>query len=51
MRRCGLSVRRQMGGLLALGGVLIVFVCLPVEFFVIVVGVGMTVIGVAMLDI
>lgn len=51
MRRCGLRVRRQMGGLLALGGVLIVFVCLPVEFFVIVVGVGMTAIGVAMLDI
>ena len=51
MRRCGLRVSRQMGGLLALGGVLIVCVCLPVEFFVIVVGVGMTAIGVAMLDI
>ena len=51
MRRCTLHLRRQLGGLLAFGGVMIVFVCLPMEFFLIVVGIGMTAIGVVLLDI
>ena len=51
MRRGSLHLRRQLGGVLALGGVLIIFVCLPVEFFMLVLGVGMTSVGVVLLDI
>jgi len=51
VRRCSLRIRRQLGGLLALGGVLIVFVYLPMEFFLIALGVGMTAVGVVLLDI
>lgn len=51
VRRCALRIRRQLGGVLALGGVLIIFVCLPMEFFVLVLGIGMTVAGIALLDI
>lgn len=50
MRRGGMRCRKQLGGMLAFGGVLIVFVCLPVEFFLIVLGVGMAAIGFAMLE-
>lgn len=51
MRRCTLHGRRQFGALLAFGGVTIVFVCLPVEFFLIVLGIGMAAIGFVLLDI
>ena len=51
MRRCTLHIRRKLGVLLALSGVLLVFVCLPVEMLVIVLGVGMTCLGVVLLDI
>ena len=51
MRRCAPYTRRHLGGLLAIGGVLIVFVCVPVEVFLIVLGVGMTALGVVLLDI
>lgn len=51
MRRCTLHVRRQLGGILALGGVMLVFVCLPVEILVIVLGIGMTAIGIVLLEI
>ena len=51
MRRCFLHGRRQLGALLAFGGVLIVFVCLPVQFFLIALGAGMTVVGFILLDI
>ncbi len=51
VRRCSLHLRRQLGGILALGGVLIIFVCLPMEFFLLVLGVGMTSVGVVLLDI
>ena len=51
MRRCGLNIRRQLGAVFALGGVLIVFVCLPVEALLIVLGVSMTAVGVVLLDI
>ena len=50
MRRCCFRGRKQLGGLLALGGVLIIFVCLPVEFILIAVGVCMTAVGLALLD-
>ena len=36
---------RLMGMLLVLGGVLLVFVCLPMQFFVIAVGVLRTAVG------
>lgn len=51
MRRCSLHARRQLGCLLALGGVMLVFVCLPMEFFLIALGVGMTILGIVLLDI
>ena len=51
VRRGSLHIRRQLGGVLALGGVLIIFVCLPMEFFLLVLGVGMTSVGVVLLDI
>ena len=51
MRRCTLHVRRHLGIVLSLGGVLLVFVCLPVEMLVIVLGVGMTAAGIVLLDI
>lgn len=51
MRRCSLHIRRQLGGVLALGGVLIIFVCLPMEFLVLLLGVGMTGVGVVLLNI
>ena len=51
MSRCSLGLKRRLGAVLALGGVLIVFVCLPVEAFLIVLGVSMTAVGVVLLDI
>ena len=51
MRRGSLRARRQLGALLALGGVLIVFVYLPMEIFLIALGIGMTVVGIVLLDI
>ena len=51
VRRSTLHARRQLGGLLAFGGVMIIFVCLPMEFFLIVIGVGMTAAGVVLMDI
>ncbi|MBR5301461.1 MAG: hypothetical protein IKU38_01330 [Clostridia bacterium] len=51
MRRGTPYVRRHLGGLLAIGGVMLVFVCLPVEVFMIILGIGMTVLGVVLLDI
>ena len=50
MRRCTLHARRKLGALLALDGVMLVFVCLPIELFLIVVGVGMTALGFMLLD-
>ena len=50
MSRCSLSLKRRLGVVFALGGVMIVFVCLPVEAFLIVLGVSMTVVGVVLLD-
>lgn len=49
--RCGLNLKRRLGAMFAFGGVMLVFVCLPVEAFFIVLGVGMTVFGVVLLDI
>ena len=51
MSRCFCSLRQCLGIVFALGGVLIVFVCLPVEAFLIVLGVSMTAVGVVLLDI
>ena len=51
MSRCAWNLRRRLGVIFALGGVLVVFVCLPVEAFLIVLGVSMTAIGVVLLDI
>ena len=51
MSRCSLNLKRHLGIVFALGGVMIVFVCLPVEAFLIVLGVSMTAIGVVLLDI
>ncbi|MBR4040403.1 MAG: hypothetical protein IKJ11_09965 [Clostridia bacterium] len=50
MRRGCLSGRKQLGGVLAIGGVLIVFVCLPVEFLLIAAGVGMTAVGIVLME-
>ena len=50
MRRCCLRTRRRLGGLLAFGGVMIVFICLPVEFFLIALGTGMAAIGFVLMD-
>ena len=51
MSRCGLGLRRLLGIVFALGGMMIVFVCLPVEAFLIVLGVSMTAAGLVLLDI
>ena len=51
MRRCGLNIRRHLGAVFAFGGVMIVFVCLPAQAFLIVLGVCMTAFGVVLLDI
>ena len=40
MRVCG-GIRQGVGVLLVLSGVLIVFLCLPMEFFLIAVGVAL----------
>ena len=49
--RCCFSLKRRLGIVFSLGGVMIVFVCLPVEAFLIVLGVSMTAVGVVLLDI
>ena len=49
--RCSMNLRRHLGAVLAFGGVMIVFVCLPVEAFLLVLGVSMTAVGVVLLDI
>ena len=51
MSRCGVSLRRRIGAVFAFGGVMIVFVCLPAQAFLIVLGVSMTAFGVVLLDI
>ena len=51
MSRCVFGAKQRLGVVLALGGVMIVFVCLPVEAFLIVLGVSMTAVGVVLLDI
>lgn len=50
MRRCGWHGRQCLGCVLALGGVMLVFVCLPVQLFLIALGVGMTAAGIVLLD-
>jgi len=50
VRRCTLRTRRQLGSVLALGGVLLIFVCLPVEVFVLVLGTGMIAVGIVLMD-
>lgn len=46
----GYGRRRQtVGSLLMLGGILLVFVCLPVRFFLIALGVALIVCGLMML--
>lgn len=49
MGRCRMQGRRLLGTLLALAGVLIVFLCLPVEFFLIALGVALTAVGLLLL--
>ena len=49
--RYSFGPKQRVGAVLALGGVMIVFVCLPVEAFLIVLGVSMTTVGVVLLDI
>jgi len=50
VRRYRMQARRKLGCALALGGVLLVFLCLPMEFFLIALGVGMTALGIALMD-
>ena len=49
MRRCGDRGRTLLGVMLVLCGVLIVFLCLPMRFFMIVLGVVLAAIGLALL--
>lgn len=51
MRRFCMDTKRKLGAVLAFSGVLIVFVCLPVEVFILALGIGMTLVGVVLLDI
>lgn len=49
MRRCRLPCRQLVGTVLALAGVLLVFLCLPVKFFLIVLGAVLTAVGLLLL--
>lgn len=49
MRVCCSRHRKVIGTLLALAGVLIVFLCLPMEFFLIVLGVTLAAVGLLLL--
>ena len=49
VRRCGDQTRRMLGVLLALAGVLIVFLCLPKQFLLIALGVALTALGLLLL--
>ena len=45
LRRCRVCFKKQMGVLLALIGMLLVFLCLPMEFLLIALGLAMTITG------
>ena len=45
MRRCGYRGRQLLGSAMALCGILLVFVCLPMQFFLIVFGVVLAAAG------
>ncbi|MBR3796963.1 MAG: hypothetical protein IKK34_13190 [Clostridia bacterium] len=49
MRRCYESGRKLVGTLLVLFGVLLVFLCLPVEFLLILLGVALAAVGLMLL--
>ena len=49
MRRCGDQTRLILGTLLVLTGVLIVFLCLPMQFFLILLGVALAALGMVLL--
>jgi len=50
MRRCGYCGRQLIGALMALCGVLLVFLCLPMQFFLIVFGIVLAAAGLKLLD-
>lgn len=45
LRRCRMCAKKQLGVLLALVGMLLVFLCLPMEFLLIALGLAMTITG------
>ena len=45
LRRCRVCFKKQMGVLLALIGMLLVFLCLPMEFLLIALGLALTITG------
>ena len=45
LRRCRLCVKKQLGVLLELFGMLLVFLCLPMEFLLISLGLALTITG------
>ena len=45
LRRCRMYVKKQLGVLLALFGMLLVFLCLPMEFLLIALGLALTITG------
>ena len=45
LRRCRMCVKKQLGVLLALFGMLLVFLCLPMEFLLIALGLALTITG------
>ena len=45
LRRCRVCFKKQMGVLLALVGMLLVFLCLPMEFLLIALGLALTITG------
>ena len=45
LRRCRVWAKKQLGVLLALVGMLLVFLCLPMEFLLIALGLALTITG------
>ncbi|MBQ4265081.1 MAG: hypothetical protein IJB85_06175 [Clostridia bacterium] len=50
MSRGGICGRRGFGVLLSLAGVMIIFLCLPMEFFLLTLGVILTAVGLWLLN-
>ena len=45
LRRCRVWAKKQLGVLMALVGMLLVFLCLPMEFLLIALGLALTITG------